>query len=88
MDERMIMGVFLRNRLAEAGEVQDVFTRYGCSIKTRIGLHDTGSESCSASGLIILELRGEASEKEKLEKELTGIEGVEVGKMTFKTGPA
>ncbi len=83
MSCKKIMGVCIENRVKEAGKVQEVLTKYGCSIKARIGLHEAGSESCSASGIIILELCGSPEEKNNLEKELRSIEGVKIGKMIF-----
>ncbi len=83
MNCKEIMGICIENREKEAGKVQEVLTKYGCNIKTRIGLHDTGSESCSVSGIIILELCGSAEEQENLKKELEHIKEVKIGKMIF-----
>ncbi|MGQ1785667.1 MULTISPECIES: hypothetical protein [unclassified Saccharicrinis] len=79
-----ILGVSVFDRTKEAGEVQKVLTKFGCSIKTRLGLHEVSDDFCSKSGLIILELFGDKKEQKKLEKKLVGIEGVEVQKMAFK----
>ena len=56
-----ILGIQVTNRFQLAGEVQKVLTRYGCSIKTRLGLNDEDMES-DAAGLIILELTGDENE--------------------------
>lgn len=79
---RRILGIQVYNRIQLAGEVQKVLTRYGCSIKTRLGLNDEDIESEEA-GLIILELTGDENEWIKLENELLMIEGVLVEKMNF-----
>nr|WP_319400163.1 hypothetical protein [uncultured Carboxylicivirga sp.] len=78
-----ILGISVYDRTKEAGHVQTLLTRYGCSIKTRLGLHEVSNEYCSDSGLIILELFGNRREQEKLEQKLTVIPGVEVQKMQF-----
>ncbi len=78
-----ILGVSVYDRVKEAGEVQKVLTAYGCSIKTRLGLHEVSDDNCSKSGLIILELFGDKEEMVKLETNLSSIEGVQVQKMVF-----
>ncbi len=35
-----IMGIKLDNRTQTAIEFQQILTNYGCSIKTRLGLHE------------------------------------------------
>ena len=61
-----------------------MLTRYGCSIRTRLGLHEVNDNYCSKSGLILLELFGDAKEQERLEQKLTVIPGVEIQKMVFE----
>jgi hypothetical protein len=77
-----ILGILVTNRENESENVQRILTKYGCSIKTRLGLHEdeTGSNSC---GLIVLELTGETSEMDKLENELKGVEALQISKMVF-----
>ena len=83
MEEKRILGVLITDRKKEAGEVQKVLTKFGCSIKTRLGLHEASDETCSNEGLILLELTGEYKEMDNLEKELESIEGTQTKKMTF-----
>ena len=82
--ETRILGVLLTDRMKEANGVQQVLTKYGCSIKMRLGLHEVNEKLCSKTGLILLELFGDAKEWDNLEKELKGIQGIEVQKMSFK----
>nr|WP_321407515.1 hypothetical protein [uncultured Carboxylicivirga sp.] len=82
----VILGISVYDRAKEAGHVQTLLTRYGCSIKTRLGLHEVNDEFCSQSGLILLELFGDPKEQERLEQKLKVIPGVEVQKMVFNTG--
>ncbi len=63
-----IIGIELKNRQNEASALQDILTRYGCSIKTRIGLHDAAEGVCSAGGIILLDV---ISKEEELVKELS-----------------
>lgn len=78
-----ILGIKITDRIKEAGEVQRVLTQYGCSIKTRLGLHEVSSDYCSSSGLIILELTGPIDDQVKLHDELVKIPGVITRKMDF-----
>ncbi|HNZ28495.1 MAG: hypothetical protein BWY84_00268 [Candidatus Aerophobetes bacterium ADurb.Bin490] len=48
--------VSITKRLEDAVLVQKVLTEHGCSIKTRLGLHDASPTSCSNTGLLILEI--------------------------------
>ena len=40
MDKHIIVGVHITERAKHAGEVQKVFTEFGCQIRTRLGLHE------------------------------------------------
>ncbi|TYB30481.1 MAG: hypothetical protein FXF47_08985 [Candidatus Mcinerneyibacterium aminivorans] len=84
VEELTIMGVLVTNRTEEATEVQKVLTNHGCSIKTRLGMHETDEEYCSKKGVIILELVGDKKDWNELENKLNSIEGVIVKKMEFE----
>ena len=73
-----IMIVKIEARSHRAPKVQECLTRYGCNIKTRLGLHETSPEYCAEDGLVILELTGKKEENEQLKKELESLEGVTV----------
>lgn len=83
MKEIVILGIHITNRDKEVALVQDVLTKFGCSIKTRIGLHDADEENKNSDGIILLELTGDKDEIIKLENALKGIKGLKVQKMTF-----
>lgn len=70
-----IMVVKIKRRRDQAPAVQEVLTSFGCSIKTRLGLHETGN-ICSEEGVLILQLDGEKDEMKKLEKALEKMEGI------------
>ncbi len=80
-DTVRILGIRINDRVKEAGNVQRVLTQFGCSIKTRLGLHEVTDSHCSTSGLIILELTGSKDEQDKFFKELQIIKGITLKSM-------
>jgi hypothetical protein len=78
-----ILGIYITNRVKDSLQVQHILTKYGCSVKTRLGLHEVQDDNCSPDGLILLELTGDIQECMKLENELRKIGGLEVQKMEF-----
>ena len=83
-NEIWVLGIYISDRIKETKRVQSVLTKFGCSIKTRLGLHEVTDDYCATSGMIILELTGDLVECQKLEDELLRLESVEVKKMVFK----
>ena len=81
--ETTIMAVTIDPRSAHAPQVQTVLTKYGCIIKTRLGLHEVSRDSCSEEGLIILHIHSSLDEIETLKNELLDIEGVKVKYMSL-----
>ncbi len=82
-DKHWILGVHVADRMAHAGGVQDVLSRFGCNIKTRLGLHEVDEKHCSTAGLIILELFGAEDLCARMRDELRAIKGIEVQEMIF-----
>ncbi|MCD8377475.1 MAG: hypothetical protein LUB59_01660 [Candidatus Gastranaerophilales bacterium] len=78
----VIIGIKLSNRTETSTEFQNVISKYGCMIKTRIGLHSTCSAVCANYGIILLEIIDD-SEIVQLKKDLTAIEGVLLSSMTL-----
>ena len=83
MKKHLILGVHITNRVKHAPEIQKVLTEFGCSIKTRLGLHEAGAKACSPNGLILLEMIGDDKASNRMARKLKEIEGVEVQKMVF-----
>lgn len=83
MDKHIIVGVHITERVKLAGEIQKVFTEFGCQIRTRLGLHEADNGVCSPNGLILLELVDDEAKVAALKKKLTAIDGVEVQAMVF-----
>lgn len=78
-----IMAILQKNRVETSVQVQEVLTKYGCQIRTRLGLHDSGIDACSPSGLILLQLCSDNLEINQIEKELEAIPAVKVKYMTL-----
>ncbi len=83
MKETRVLGVMVHNPGEGSKKIQNILTMYGCNIRTRLGLHDSVGEYAADTGLMLLELTGDASECAKLENELFSLDGVEVQKMVF-----
>lgn len=65
-----IIGVTLENRVETAVEFQKLITKFGCEIRTRIGLHPSREDICLNRGIVLLEVNGEAELlKEELSKQ-------------------
>lgn len=58
MEKTIIMGISINTRNTHAVHVQDVLTKHGCIIKTRLGLHETSDDCCSRKGIVLLQLCG------------------------------
>jgi len=80
----LILGVHITSRAAQVPPVQKLLTEYGCSIKTRIGLHHVDDNACSPRGLILLEMFGDPAVSRELKTKLSALDGVDVQEMFFK----
>lgn len=81
--EHIIVGIHVTDRLKNAGDVQKIFTQYGCNIKTRLGLHEVHGNYCAGGGIVLLEMVGEMKDVDAMLRKLKKIEGLEAKKMTF-----
>lgn len=77
-----IIGIKINNRIDTAVELQSILTKYGCIIKTRIGLHEEINGRCSPKGLILLEILDDESSV-SIANELCDIEDIEIQQMRF-----
>ncbi|MEI8203847.1 MAG: hypothetical protein WCH34_12575 [Bacteroidota bacterium] len=82
MKRKIILGIYFDQKTKDTLLVQNILTKFGCSVRTRLGLHDMDEENNDFS-LILLELTGDMNECMKLENELLKIEGLKVQKMLF-----
>jgi len=71
-----IIGVRMVNRVENAVKFQEVLTKNGCKIKTRLGLHEVSDDACSNDGIIVLQPYGTKEDVEALVQELNSLEGI------------
>lgn len=83
MGETVIIGIKVKDHTADATVLQDILTRYGCVIRTRLGLPSNDAAGTADKGIIILELTGDTEEIQHLEKALDGLNYLEIKKMVF-----
>ena len=76
-----IFGVHISQRTENVPAVQALLTKYGCSIRTRLGIHDADSTSCSPSGLLLVDVFG--PDAEEFYAELSQQKGVDLQRMDF-----
>jgi hypothetical protein len=81
--DHVVLGIHVTDRLRNAGEVQKVFTEFGCNIKTRLGLHEVSDNFCAAEGVVLLEIVGGPEVRGNMVRKLGAIEGIEVKEMVF-----
>lgn len=79
----IIMAVLQENRVETATKVQEVLTKYGCYIRVRLGLHDSGVDQCTNNGIILLQLCGKDVPIKEIEEKLVSITNVKVKYMTL-----
>lgn len=75
---KTIMLLMVGSRKETAVAVQGLLTEYGCSIKTRLGLHTASEDLCSEDGLIILELVGDEKAHDELFNKLNKLKCISV----------
>ncbi len=83
LSKHIILGVHITDRIGHVDSVQHLLTEHGCSIRTRLGLHEAEAGFCSPNGLLLLEMTDDDSAAAELTSRLQAIEGVEVKTMVF-----
>ena len=83
LKSHIILGIHITDRIHHVDAVQHLLTEYGCSIRTRLGLHETDKGFCSPNGLLLLEMTDDPPKADELMTKLNAVEGVEVKKMVF-----
>ena len=79
---KIIMGIKLSQRHETAKSLQDILTRYGCIINTRLGVHEVSDQTCSEQGYIILEFSANADEEiHKMKAEMYALGGLKIETM-------
>ena len=77
MNERNVLLIYLSTRQDTADKVQKILTGWGCYIKTRLGIHDGVLDKCTDTGLVFIELVGEAEKHVEIERKLNLVKGVD-----------
>lgn len=77
-----IMGILVDRRTESAPKVQEILTKFGDSILSRVGIHDPGEED---HGLITLNIRDREEKIKSLSKELESLNGVSVKTVNMKS---
>jgi hypothetical protein len=80
-DNVEILGMLVERNQDIIKSVQKLLTAYGCNIRTRLGVNEVFFGE--PAGLIILELKGDLSQRLLLEKELKTLKQVHVRTMVF-----
>ena len=83
MEEYIIIGVRISNRLKNAAPVQKVLTDYGCNIKTRVGLHEASDGVCATNGVLLLQIYGGEAVADEMLAKLAQIKGINAKKMVI-----
>lgn len=76
-----ILGILVERNRDVIISVQKLLTSYGCNIRTRLGVNEVFFGE--PAGLIILELKGEETQRQLLEKNLRALKQVHVRTMVF-----
>ena len=83
MNEIVILGILIGDEVADIVAFQQLLTKYGNVIRTRLGLHENHYETPKIKGLLLLEMVGDAAEIVSFEKVARNISGIQVQKMVF-----
>lgn len=71
-----IIGLRVDHRHSNALNLQKTLTEFGCNIKLRVGLHETGEDFCSDDGVIMLQACGDKEIIGKMMDAFNNVEGV------------
>ncbi len=81
--DHMILAVHITNRMKQVSRVQEILTRYGKNIRTRIGLHEANGRAASPAGVIVLECVSAPRSFAALQKDLDAVQGIETQAIVF-----
>lgn len=82
--KRDIVAIIVDHRNETAVNVQKVLTGWGCMIKTRLGLHEGVLDDCTQTGLIILEMIGEAEKIDEFVRKINVLKGASAERLTLE----
>jgi hypothetical protein len=84
MDKRNVVALLISTRSETAVNVQKILTAWGCMIKTRLGIHDGVLDSCSQTGLVLLEMVGEDAKIDEFVRKLNLVKGATAKRITLE----
>lgn len=82
--EKNVVIIYQKNREETAVKLQSILTKYGCFIKTRLGIHDGVMNACTPTGLIILETIGDTKEIKNMISEISALKDTDVKLVELK----
>lgn len=71
-----IIGLRIAHRVSNAVKLQQMLTEYGCNIRMRVGMHETGGDFCSDDGIIMLQACGDQGDIDRMIADLSALDGV------------
>jgi len=78
---KTIMGIKLSQRIETAKALQDILSRHGCIINTRLGFHEASATACSNEGYILLTFTENSDDEvDEMQNEIEAL-----GDITVKT---
>lgn len=80
-----VLGIKITDRIKEAGLTQGILSRHASVITTRMGFHEVTEAVCSREAVIILHLKNDSFESEKLISDLTTQDGIQVREIAFSS---
>jgi hypothetical protein len=80
---KSVVVILIDQRSKSAVKVQEILTKYGCYIKTRLGIHDVLPDECSDEGLVILHMCCSEEVLSQLEDDLNSIDKVKAKSVTL-----
>ena len=78
-----VLGIKIIDRIKEAGLTQEILSKHASVITTRLGFHEVTDNVCSREAYIILHLKDDHDESERLMKELEQLGGIIIREVTF-----
>jgi len=83
MNDIVVLGILIGSEVSDIVSFQQLLTKYGNVIRTRLGLHENHYEAPKIKGLLLLEMVGDSVEIAAFEQSVQQISGIQVQKMVF-----
>jgi len=80
-----VLGIKIVDRIKEAGLTQEILSKHSQVITTRLGFHEVNDNVCSREAVVILHLKDEQGESDKLINELNPLGGIVIREMLFSS---